>query len=279
MPILKDLPSNPSTTYSKEDIELFDKYRAKYKDFTERIKLYLHQKAKNTFNYDDLLEECDGNINLLEVVIMNDFTIFTGGHKCANEILYHSLANRVQLWNSNIVITAFYIPNNISSFKIFSHFYGSNKKILIGSYRRETNKIPKIDLKTILEESKSLDFIGTDNLENILLNSKNKIIENQQKGKKIIEFNGIEYERIELIQPCLPVLSTEEIVCIHIEYSGFNDCNLGIEECTRCYYEYIVPDWNSLDDLIEGENVYFGNIDDDYILFTVEDGRYLNVIH
>lgn len=239
MSFIKDLPSIPSPVYSRENIELFDKWREKY---AESVRIYrellssfvditidmdLYEKAIKEYPHLDvsnIIQKKDGMDKYIKSPLRYQFELFNDINREIDKPYCRSilcLQNGVLSFRNYDFISAFYIPEDMEWINI--EIYNTDDDLI-------NELAPEIDLtyhplynnhieelETILDRSKDFSFI--DNFKNNLeeeLKINGKInISPDGCGEETIEVEGIKYKRIVLFHPVLPLtkMVQSEIRC------------------------------------------------------------------
>lgn len=288
MKILENLPSIPSSIFSRKDIELFDKYRKEYRRFAGEIKIILNN-VSNIYEYDKLLSKFKGSlesINFLSITNSHYYRLlFTYPDESINKISSRILKSHVnfnKMMIYNHIVTAFYIPEDIEQFKLYIRH--GKERILIAHYKRSDDKITEksienllnqwkdnSDLENLLERSKELPFLDSESsrqnkLETILLSSKKGLILRNKCGEESIDIFGIKYIRIP--SPVQPVLYSPDLSSFSISAELiFQDRK---PDYVKFYTETIILPFKQNYKIFEREKIFIGKIKNNYILYKLQ---------
>lgn len=311
MEILGDLPSIPSSIFSRKDIELFDKYRDDYRGFAKKIKFVLDN-INRTYDTDKLwtrfgIESSASSsiINMCSITGSYDLRFMPRNSRgFVEEIPSCYLRHQAELipmfLDGGCPITAFYIPEYAREFKLFIKPWNGKEEILVAHYERpDKNQIigksavdiigdwrVDFDLENLLRKSKEFPFSDDETsrqhkLETILEDSKKRLVLRNNCGEETIYINGINYMRLSsLIQPVLC-----HSFLWHVDFIG--EVVLPKKErkhnkLTSFYTEINTLTYDQKRELSkERKNIFMGklkgNLQDGYILYKFEDGNFIKL--
>lgn len=236
MAFIRDLPSMPSSNYSKEDIELFDKYRKDYRDFAELIRS-ICSKLNTSRNLEYETSEglqTSSKFSLERSILTSENKDFTYEDymefqkeffKNMENGTYHirrlsSLFTEV-IPTTGGLISAFYVPEDLEWFEVQQRIRklkdgedpfnpDAKAEVFYITLAKYDSKISpdsaSANTEEILAKTREVpDQLDESILEDVLSKSKKINIVPDGCGEETMEIDGIKYKRAILFHPVLPI--------------------------------------------------------------------------